>query len=111
MAANMAERYRAQTREMEERPDGYIGPNLNPDGLVLEPRALGPGVYALLANAIPKDNNGLIVGERAALVVDAGINGSVAKHILKLADQLTDRPVRYLANTTYHGDHTFGNYA
>jgi cyclase len=111
MTTNIAERYRAQTREMEERPEGYIGPDLNPDGLVLQPRPLGPGVYALLANAAPKDNNGVIVGERAALVVDAGINGGVARHILALAEELTDRPVRYLANTTYHGDHTFGNYA
>jgi cyclase len=111
MATMITERYRAQTREMEERPEGYLGPDLNPDGLALEPRALGPGVYALLANTVPKDNNGLIVGERAALVVDAGINGSIARHILTLADELADRPIRYLANTTYHGDHTFGNSA
>jgi cyclase len=30
-------------------------------------------VHALLANQLPKDNNGLIVGERAALLVDAGV--------------------------------------
>jgi cyclase len=111
MTASSVERYRAQSQEIEERPEGYLGPDLNPDGLVLEPRQLAPGVHALLANRIPKDNNGLIVGERAALVVDAGINGAIARQIQALARQLTDRPLRYLANTTYHGDHTFGNSA
>jgi cyclase len=111
MTATLLERHHTRTQEMEERPDGYLGPDLNPDGLVLEPRELAPGVHALLANQMPKDNNGLIVGERAALVVDAGINGTIARQIQALAQRLTDRPVRYLANTTYHGDHTFGNSA
>jgi len=42
-------------------------------------------------------------------VVDAGITPDVSAQIQELAGQLTGRPVRYLANTTYHGDHTFGN--
>jgi cyclase len=44
-------------------------------------------------------------------VVDAGITPDVSVQIQALAAELTDRPVRYLANTTYHGDHTFGNMA
>jgi cyclase len=105
----MLERHHSPTHEIEERPAGYLGPDLNPEGLVLEPRELAPGVYALLANQVPKDNNGLIVGQRAALVVDAGINAAVAQQIQALARRLSDAPLRYLANTTYHGDHTFGN--
>jgi cyclase len=97
--------------EIQERPEGYVGPNLNPEGLVLEPRELGPGVYALMANQPPKDNNGLIVGSKAALVVDAGINGAVARQIQDIVAEKTDRPLSYLVNTTYHGDHTFGNHA
>lgn len=111
MTAMPLERHYAQTQEMEQRPEGYVGPDLNPDGLVLEPRELAPGVHALLANQMPKDNNGLIVGDRGGLVVDAGINGTIARQIQGLAQCVTDRPVRYLANTTYHGDHTFGNSA
>ena len=42
-------------------------------------------------------------------MVDAGITPDVSAQIQELAGQLTGRPVRYLANTTYHGDHTFGN--
>jgi cyclase len=97
--------------EIEERPADYVGPDLDPEGLVLQPQELGPGVYALMANRPPKDNNGIIVGSKAALVVDAGINGSVARQIQDIAAKKSDRPLSYLVNTTYHGDHTFGNYA
>lgn len=36
-------------REITERPQDYLGPNLNPNGLVLKPLQLGKGIYALLA--------------------------------------------------------------
>lgn len=97
--------------EFSERPPGYVAPDLSPTGLRLEPERLADGVYGLMANRLPKDNSGLVVGERAALVVDAGVTPTVGRHILEVAEGLTDRPVRYLANTTYHGDHTFGNSA
>lgn len=98
-------------REMAERPTGYQGPNLSPAGLKLGAQRLAGDLYALMANIPPKDNNGVIAGREAALVVDAGITPEVSAQIQQLAGQLTDRPVRYLANTTYHGDHTFGNAA
>lgn len=98
-------------REIAERPEGYQGPNLSPAGLTLLPSGLGERTHALMANIPPKDNNGVIAGRDAALVVDAGITPDVSRQILTLAAELTDRPLRYLVNTTYHGDHTFGNIA
>jgi cyclase len=68
-------------------------------------------MHALMAAIPPKDNNGLIAGRGAALIVDAGVTPEISGQIQALAAELTDRPVRYLANTTYHGDHTFGNVA
>lgn len=100
---------RIPKREIAERPDGYGGPNLSPVGLELLPHAFGDGVYALMANVPPKDNNGLVAGRDAALVIDAGITPDVARQIQRRAAELTATPVRYLVNTTYHGDHTFGN--
>jgi cyclase len=97
--------------ELKERPAGFEPPNLDPEGLVLQPRELGAGVYALMANVPPKDNNGVIIGRDGVLVVDAGINGPVSRQIQEIVRTLTDAPIRFLANTTYHGDHTFGNYA
>jgi cyclase len=98
-------------REIAERPEGYGGPNLSPVGLRLVPHTFADGVHALMANIPPKDNNGLIAGRDAALVVDAGVTSDVSRQIQGLAAELTGRPVRYLVNTTYHGDHTFGNAA
>jgi cyclase len=97
--------------EMFERPSGYIGPNLNPEGLRYRPRAFAPGVYALLADPMPCDNSGLIAGNHSALLIDAGINGTTARKLQQWVERLTDKPLKYLINTNYHGDHTFGNYA
>ena len=49
-----------------------MGPDLDPEGLVLQPQELGPGIYTLMANQPPKDNNGIIVGSRAALGFASG---------------------------------------
>ncbi|HLZ56686.1 MAG TPA: MBL fold metallo-hydrolase [Ktedonosporobacter sp.] len=99
------------TREISERPENYLGPDLNPEGLILKPQELAPGVYALMANIMPKDNNGVIIGEHGVLVIDAGVNGTISQQIQQHIRELTDKPLRYLVNTTYHGDHTFGNAA
>jgi cyclase len=65
--------------EIFERPTHYFGPNLDPTNVTFRPRAFAPGVYALIANPMPRDNSGLIVGENAALVIDAGVNGATAR--------------------------------
>jgi cyclase len=97
--------------EIQQRPAHYQGPNLDPAGVKLFPRLLDRGVYALLANKAPRDNSGVIIGSRGSLVIDAGINGAIARHIQERVRELTDKPLLYVVNTNYHGDHTFGNYA
>jgi cyclase len=97
--------------EVLERPPRYQGPNLDPTGVRLKPRRLAEGVYALMADKPPRNNFGLVVGEACALVVDAGISATMARQIQQVARDITDKPVRYLVNTVYHGDHTFGNAA
>jgi cyclase len=92
-------------------PDGWIPPPLGPAGVRLETKELGPGVYALLSDRPPVDNSGFIVGERGVLVIDAHINAAMAGQIQAAVRRVTDKPILYLVNTNYHGDHTFGNYA
>ncbi|MEE8502689.1 MAG: MBL fold metallo-hydrolase [Kiloniellales bacterium] len=92
-------------------PEGWLPPPIHPAGVQLETRELGPGVYALLSNQPPVDNSGFVVGERGVLVIDAHINGAMARQIQAAVHAVTDKPILYLVNTNAHGDHTFGNYA
>ena len=92
-------------------PKGFIAPPINPTGVKLRAKKLGEGVYAIVSGHVAVDNNGFIVGERGVLVIDAHINGAMARQIQALVKSVTDKPILYLVNTNYHGDHTFGNYA
>jgi len=51
------------------------------------------------------------VGEKGVLVIDAHISMAMARQILERVREVTDKPIRYLVNSNYHGDHTFGNCA
>ena len=44
-------------------------------------KELAPGVYGLLSSKPPADNSGFVVGERGVLVIDAHINGDMARQI------------------------------
>ena len=92
-------------------PHGFIPPPLNPIGAQLETKELAPGIYGLLSNKPPVDNSGFVVGEHGVLVIDAHLNGAMAGQIQTAVRQVTNKPILYVVNTNYHGDHTFGNYA
>ena len=92
-------------------PEGFIPPPLHPGGITLEAVPLGNDTYGLLSNHPGVDNSGFIVGDRGVLVIDAHINGDMARQIQDAVRRLTTKPILYLVNTNYHGDHTFGNYA
>ena len=94
-----------------QAPPGFIPPPLNPSGARLETKELAPGVYGLLSSKPPVDNSGFVVGEHGVLVIDAHINGAMAGLIQTAVRQVTNKPILYVVNTNYHGDHTFGNYA
>jgi cyclase len=94
-----------------EPPAGWLPPPLDPTGVQLQTKELAPGVYALLSTRPPVDNSGFVVGENGVLVIDAHINGAMARQIQAAVREVTDKPILYLVNTNYHGDHTFGNYA
>ncbi len=92
-------------------PNGFIPPPLDPTGVQLATKKLAPGVYALLSGRPAVDNSGFIVGRDGVLVIDAHINGAMARQIQAAVRAVTDKPILYLVNTNFHGDHTFGNYA
>ncbi len=97
--------------EWEDFPEGFTPFFLDPTGARLDAKELSPGVYALLSSVPNVDNVGFVVGDRDVLVVDAHINPAMARQIQERVREVTDKPIRYLVNSNYHGDHTFGNCA
>jgi cyclase len=57
----------------------------------------------------PHGNTGVIVGDDGVLVIDATFHPSRAVADIALIRRLTNKPVRFLVNTHWHGDHTHGN--
>lgn len=57
----------------------------------------------------PHSNTGVIVGEDGVLVVDSAYLPDRARADIALIKQLTNKPIKYLVNTHWHGDHTHGN--
>jgi len=92
-------------------PDGFTPFFLDPSGARLEINELASGVYALLSSVPNVDNAGFVVGDKGVLVVDAHINVAMARQIQERVREVTDKPILYLVNSNYHGDHTFGNCA
>ncbi len=54
-------------------------------------------------------NATLILDDEACILVDNRENIPLAKELQKDIRLVTDRPIKYIINTHYHGDHVFGN--
>ncbi len=69
--------------------------------------AVADGVY-VIENLGDSGNVAFVVGRDATAVIDAGTVPAHGAAILAQVRAVTDRPVRYVILTQYHGDHTFG---
>lgn len=54
-------------------------------------------------------NSGFVVGREGVLVVDARYTPPLALELVEKIRTVTDAPIRYVVNTHYHQDHTWGN--
>ena len=81
---------------------------------------LAEGVYAYYPTDAHEKNpkgypvatsGGFVVGDDAVLVVESMVNKRLTDQVLGFVKEVTDKPIRYLVNTSYHGDHAYGNYA
>lgn len=96
-------------------------PNLvwTPSQVVLTAQELRPGVFAVLADDAAVKNQagipvatsgGFVIGAESVLVIDTMINARLAHQLIALIKAKTDKPIKVVVNTSYHGDHSYGNY-
>ena len=83
--------------------------------VILNSKELAPGVFAVLPDDVYKKDHvattaGFVIGERAVLVIESMLNGDLAAQLIGLVRKATSKPIRFLVNTSYHGDHAYGNY-
>jgi len=69
----------------------------------------GAFAYVQATGGLCISNAGLIVGEEAAVAVDALFTPSMTRDFQAQIRRVTSKPVRYLINTHHHIDHTLGN--
>lgn len=91
----------------------------DPASVVLESYKVGKGVYAVVPKGAAETNakgypvatsGGFVVGDDSVLVIESMITKTLASQLITLVKQVTDKPIRYVVNTSYHGDHSYGNY-
>jgi glyoxylase-like metal-dependent hydrolase (beta-lactamase superfamily II) len=84
---------------------GTIRAQQNFDTVQVRSQKVAEGVYMLTGAG---GNIGLGIGDDAVFVVDDQYAPLTPKILAAIA-QLTDKPVRFVVNTHWHGDHTGGN--
>jgi cyclase len=67
------------------------------------------GVYAAIGKPGVFSNAAFIVNNDEVIVVDTHLRPSWARDLLAEIRKVTDKPVRYVVNTHWHGDHVQGN--
>jgi glyoxylase-like metal-dependent hydrolase (beta-lactamase superfamily II) len=74
-----------------------------------EPRQVADGVYVIPDQRNPAvPNIGIVVGDRAALVIDTGMGPRNGAYVLDQAKRLAGDRHLYLTITHYHPEHAFG---
>lgn len=87
--------------------------------VVLESQKLSDGVFAVIptgaSDLAPKGlpiatSAGFVIGDHGVLVIDSMLNKRLNAQLFALIKAQTDKPVTHLVNTSYHGDHAYGNF-
>jgi glyoxylase-like metal-dependent hydrolase (beta-lactamase superfamily II) len=115
-ATSATETTAQQDQQTQEQQDAPIW---DPNDVTLTRQQLGPNVYAVIparaSEQVPAGipaatTGGFVVGDRGVLAIESMINERLARQMLGLIREVTDRPIRYVVNTSYHGDHSYGNH-
>ncbi len=76
---------------------------------------IADGVYSYVdtKNSTPQNsfgaNAGIIIGKDGIVVIDTLVSSKEAKRFIKDIKAISKKPIKYVVNTHYHLDHTFGN--
>ena len=89
-----------------------------PNAIRLVSEELAPGVFAVYDDNAPEfepmglplaTSGGFVVGDDGVLLVETMINRQLLCQLEDLVREQTDLPILYAINTSYHGDHSYGN--
>jgi glyoxylase-like metal-dependent hydrolase (beta-lactamase superfamily II) len=77
---------------------------------VFDFKTVAPGVYAAIAKPTFRTNcnSAVVLLDDGVLVVDTQSKPSAAEALIAEIKQITDKPVKYVVITHFHGDHTQG---
>jgi glyoxylase-like metal-dependent hydrolase (beta-lactamase superfamily II) len=106
MAASLMEK--SVLRAAQARADAQSAPQ----PILFDLQRMADGVYAALARPQAMINSNAVVFENATdvLIVDTHARPSaVAALTAQIRKQVTPKPIRYVVNTHFHGDHVQGN--
>jgi cyclase len=85
----------------------FVGPSSGLQAAV-EVKAVPVAGGLYLMEGLDGGNVAFLVTGEGVLVVDSGTNPEEGKLVMEEIAKKTDKPVKYLVLTHYHGDHTFG---
>ncbi len=86
--------------------------------VILESQQLADGVFAVIPTGASEmatagypiaTSGGFVIGENGVLVIESMLNQRLNTQLFDLIAAETNKPVLYLVNTSYHGDHAYGN--
>ena len=86
--------------------------------VVLVSKEVRPGVFAVYPDDAEAKNRagipvatsgGFVIGTDGVLVIESMLNRRLANQMIGLVRARTTKPIRYVVNTSYHGDHSYGN--
>ncbi len=86
--------------------------------VILNAQELADGVFAVIpagAEEMAQQGHpiatsaGFVIGSESVLVIDTMLNQRLNAQLMDLIKAQTDLPLRYAVNTSFHGDHSYGN--
>jgi len=87
------------------RPLASVAPDPTPDDGEIHTLHVQGNIYMLVGDGA---NIAVQVGDQGAFVIDTGA-GNLSDEVVAAIAELTDKPIQYIANTSYRLDHTGGN--